>query len=111
MNTKNICPYCGRASMDFVGAEDVGAGPEFRGRCKFCGSIGPRSASPLGAIHLACHPAHLSTYDPETQIVISKEMAKWLYEKLEWEPIDDENDMTDPANIAFAELSAALEEK
>ena len=81
---KNECPYCGGEDIVAVWIRDAKYG-EIRLKdtpvalCHRCKTIGPYAANETAAIDAFCHPAHLHTYDPQTQIVVGRGDAEtWL---------------------------------
>lgn len=81
---KSVCPYCGSERVAWVTDSE---GPGYYGMCLFngdhsegCGAEGPSRATKHDAIDAFCHPAHLMenlhTYDPKTQVVVSRETAE-----------------------------------
>ena len=123
MSERNVCPHCG--------GEVIAGFVEFRGvqgyqaQCKRCGAKGSVLVVASEVWHIEileafCHPAHLMatlhTYDPKTQIVVSREAGQTAVETIERclgdgfrEYFDgDENNANDEALV---ELRAALEGK
>lgn len=115
MSDQNVCPYCG---CDFDVDADIHTDPytgnkstAYQAECPGCGASGPDYESTDKATIEFTHPAHLMatlhTYDPKTQIVISREAARrvavtWFVDS----PFSSADD-----DAALAELRAALEVK
>jgi len=117
MSDKNVCPYCGGEDIVAVWIRDAKYG-EIRLKdtpaalCHRCKTVGPYAANEAAAIAAFCHPAHLMeslhTYDPEKQIVVSRDDLAAL---LDYWFGNCPNDKFAQACEAAAELHAALEVK
>jgi len=127
MSDRNVCPYCGSENLkavrlDRYNNKQIPHQPNtgYRGTCCDCGLEGSwiQAEDDCGywyfaswqdaeraAIAAFCHPAHLHTYDPQTQVVISREAARrvavtWFVDS----PFSSADD-----DAVTAELRAALE--
>jgi hypothetical protein len=125
---KNVCPYCGGTNIEAIRSDihnnkKVPHQPNVHhyARCGDCGLTGPYvqaeddsgiwyykswGDAQQAAIHTFTHPAHLMaslhTYDPATEVKVSRGTAKAALESM--------GDCTCRAcNVARPELRAALE--
>jgi len=134
MSDKNVCPYCGGHKLqaeryDKYTNKKVPHQPNvgYRGRCNDCGRDGPWiqaedddgywyyagwELAQQAAINAFCHPAHLHEYDPQTQIVVSREAGEHLlrFDDTAWPYLDNDPEYK-KLQAAIDELEAALEVK
>jgi hypothetical protein len=133
MSDKNVCPYCGGNKLqaeryDKYNNKKVPHQPNvgYRGRCNDCGRDGPWiqaedddgywyyagwELAQQAAINAFCHPAHLHTYDPETQVVISREAGKQIKTCVGYYLYDENGHCDSDSRCvdAYRELCAAME--
>jgi len=120
MSDKNVCPHCGGEDIVAVWIYDAKHG-EIRLKdahaalCHRCKTIGPYAANETAAIAAFCHPAHLMeslhTYDPQTQIVVSREAGKQIKTCVGYYLYDENGHCDSDSRCvdAYRELCAAME--
>ena len=114
MSDKNVCPYCGGdvyAEGGWVWDGEWG----FAGECSKCTGRGIFAVTKSGAIAAFTHPAHLMeslhTYDPQTQIVVSREAGKQIKTCVGYYLYDENGHCDSDSRCvdAYRELCAAME--
>ena len=135
MSDRNVCPYCGSENLkavrlDRYNNKQIPHQPNtgYRGTCCDCGLEGSwiQAEDDCGywyfaswqdaeraAIAAFCHPAHLHTYDPETQVVISREAGKQIKTCVGYYLYDENGHCDSDSRCidAYRELCAAMEVK
>jgi len=110
MSEQNVCPHCGQSRIFYVGGGVYGCGPGRTAVCAACNARGQQRLTDDLALEAFTHPAHLHEYDPETQVVISREAAEQMAEYLAGECFE-KNVQLDWGYRVRDELRAALEVK
>ena len=76
----NTCPYCGSADIETTCYID--STRWHYASCADCGQEGPCRDTPEAAIDAFCHPAHLHTYDPATEVVMPRPLIASVADQL-----------------------------